>query len=379
MRPGGVLLLTDSLDVGGGEQHVVDAAIALHRRGHSVMVACSAGGALSASLRNEGVEIRELGRRPVKRRVSLLLAWRLRRLIREQRPKAVHSHMYASTAAGVLATMGTSVPLVLTEHSEARWRGAGARWISRRLYRRASRIIAVSIPIQRRLVAQDRAPAERISVIPCCVMPASERNGERPPVVPQSPVVGVVARLQAEKGVGDFLAAAARVAGERPACSFMVVGDGPLRARLTSKAQRLGLGSSVHFLGFRLDARALIAAMDVLVVPSRSEGAPLVILEAMSAGVPVIATEVGGIPHQVGHGVEGLLVPPADPVSLSEAILTILANPVTARQYGEAGRLRVATRFNFESMIEEIEQTYRTAGSGSVQMQPVAVKSGERS
>jgi glycosyltransferase involved in cell wall biosynthesis len=357
---------------------VVGVATALHRRGQAVMVTCSTGGALSARLLSEGIEVRELGGLLVKRRVSLLFAWRLRRLVREKRPQVVHTHMYASGVAGMLATWGTGVPLVHTEHSEALWRGVRARWISRCMYRRSWRVIAVSVPIQQRLVEQDKVPPDRISVIPCCVTPAPVEDTDSLSPPPRPPIVGVVARLQPEKGVGDFLDASVQVAREMPTCSFVVIGDGPLRGRLTVQAQRLGLATRVWFLGFRSDARALIAKMDLLVVPSWSEGMPLVILEAMTAGVPVVATSVGGIPDQVRHGVEGLLVPASNPLALSRGILTLLRDPVMARRYGEAGRQRAAQQFNYEKMIHGIEHTYHAAVSRSVFKPPVTMRPGER-
>jgi glycosyltransferase involved in cell wall biosynthesis len=175
----------------------------------------------------------------------------------------------------------------------------------------------------------------------------------------QGPLVGVVARLQPEKGVSIFLEAAARVGVAFPTCRFLIVGDGPLREELAIQAERLGLSQRVHFLGFRGDARALIELLDVLVVSSLSEGAPLVVLEGMSAGVPVIASAVGGIPEQIRPAVEGLLVPPGDARSLAEACIRLLQHPDWGRRMGEAGRQRAASQFSHAAMVERIEDVYQ--------------------
>jgi glycosyltransferase involved in cell wall biosynthesis len=157
------------------------------------------------------------------------------------------------------------------------------------------------------------------------------------------------------------LKAVARVAKVVPRARFIVAGDGPLRAELEALVGRLGLEQNVYFLGFRSDPRALIGLLDVLVVPSHTEGAPLVVLEAMAAGVPVVASAVGGIPDQVRHGEDGLLVPPGDPAALGDAVLELLGDPGLARRMGAAGSRKAATDFSHATMVERAVKVYRTA------------------
>jgi glycosyltransferase involved in cell wall biosynthesis len=171
-------------------------------------------------------------------------------------------------------------------------------------------------------------------------------------------LVGVVARLQPEKGVANFLEAAARVSGAFPDARFVVVGDGPLREELLDLARRLGISERVCFLGYRTDSRALMALMDLLVVPSLTEGSPLIVLEAIAAGVPVVASAVGGIPDQLRHGKEGLLVPPGAPDALGEALAALLRDPEYARRLGEAGRRRAKNEFSHEALVRRIEGVY---------------------
>jgi glycosyltransferase involved in cell wall biosynthesis len=360
-RPVRLLLVVDSLEVGGAERHVVDLALALRRRGYKVTVACSVAGELSGRLEEGDVPVRPLLDRLVKRRLSVAYAYRLRRLV--GRFDLVHAHIYASAAAAAIATVGKGVPLLVTEHTEARWRNRRARLVCRWVYRRAQRVICVSSVIRRRLIEEDSVPPGRITVVPNAAVATPEVRPDAPQSLPagwrEGPLVGVVARLQPEKGVADFLKAVARVAPLVPRARFLIAGDGPLREELGLLAQRLGVRERVHFLGFRSDARALTRFLDVLVVPSLSEGSPLVVLEAMTAGVPVVASGVGGIPDQVRHDKEGLLVPPGDPAALSDALLRLLRDPARARSLGEAGRRRAASEFSHATMVERIEAVYR--------------------
>ncbi len=362
-RPVRLLLVVDSLDVGGAERHVVDFALALRRGDYEVSVACSAAGALSESLEEAGIRVQPLLGRLVKRRVSTTYARRLRSLVREGRFDLVHAHVYASEAAAALATLGTGVPLVLTEHTEVLWQNRRARLVNRWFCRRAERVIAVSNVIRKRLIERDNLPPRHIAVIPNAVPSIIDKRPDFSTPLPdewrEGPLVGVVARLQPEKGVANFLKAAAHIAPHVPETHFIVAGDGPLREEMETLVGRLDLERNVHFLGFRSDARTLTGLLDVLVIPSLTEGAPLVVLEAMGAGVPVVASAVGGIPDQVRHGREGLLVPPVDPVALGDALLELLRNPDLARRMGEAGRRRVTSEFGHATMVGRIEEVYR--------------------
>jgi glycosyltransferase involved in cell wall biosynthesis len=356
-----LLLVVDSLEVGGAERQVVDLALALRRKGYEVVVACSIAGDLSAALEETDIPVRPLLRRLVKRRLSPAYGWRLRRLLLgSERFDLVHAHIYASAVAAAIATLGTGIPLVITEHTEASWQTWRARWVSRWVYRRAERIIAVSTPIRRRLIERDGVHPDLITIVPNAVVSAPEARSEEPPTsLQEHPLVGVVARLQPEKGVANFLKAAARVAQQFPEAHFVIAGDGPLRQELVALAEALGLENRVHFLGFRSDASALMGSLDVLVVPSLTEGSPLVTLEAMAAGVPVVASAVGGIPDQVRHDKEGLLVPPGDTGAMGDAIVALLRDPARARSLGEAGRRRATSEFSHAVMVRRIEDVYR--------------------
>ena len=362
-RPMRLLLVADSLDVGGAEWHVVNLASALAEQGHRITLACTVEGVLAPLAEQAGISVRPLLHHLVKRRQSPRYAWKLAKLVRQSQFDLVHAHMYASALASAYALLGTSIPLVITEHSQANWRSQYACRCSQWSYSQARHIIAVSREIRRRLIEQEGVPSDRISVIMNALPPVSEQHKSIQPDLPAALrnglLVGVAARLQPEKGVAYFLEAAAHVLQFLPEVHFLVMGDGPQRKELQAYVEQLGVQEHVHFLGFRLDARAIIGLLNVLVVPSLSEGTPLVTLEAMSAGVPVVASAVGGIPEQVRHQSEGILVPPGDALALGEAVLHLLQNPTWMQQLGEAGRQRALSRFSFTTMLQETENVYR--------------------
>ena len=320
-----ILHVCDSLQIGGAERVLVGLAAGLVARGARVTVACSADGPLALEAERAGVDVRMLGTGPVKRRFDAAFAGALARLMVNEPPDLVHTHMYASTVAATLPLQQSRIPLVVHEHSEAGWRDREARRSAAVAYRRSAVVIAASGAIRRRLVDVDGVAPAKIRVLHNTLPRLPGRAGG---VVglprPAGPLVGVVARLQPEKGVAVFLRAATRLAQSVPDAGYVVVGDGPQRGMLERLAADLGV--AVTFLGYRPDGPALVGGLDLLVIPSLTEGTPLVLLEGAAAGVPLVATAVGGIPEQVRDGIEGVLVPPGDDRALADACRRILAD-----------------------------------------------------
>ena len=350
-----VLLVIDSLDGGGTERYVVDLAVAVRRRGWPVHVACSAGGVRARDLADAGVPVSVLLDELVKHRVSGRYERALRRLVGELRPAVVHAHLFASAAAVAHAVRDLAVPLVVTEHTEGPWRDRRARAVSGLVYRQADHVVALSSAIRDQLVTDHGVAPERVEVqLPTTsALPAA---GSTPPA-PGHPVVGLIGRLVPEKGVDVFLRAAALVSGVVPQAAFLVVGDGPLRPDLEHRAAVLGLSGTVTFTGYRSDATRLLAGLDVLAVPSRSDGSPLVVCEAMAAGVPVVASRVGGLPDLVEDGGSGLLVRPGEAEDLARALVSLLLDPEAARRLGARGRTLAATR-SHERLVDRMTQLY---------------------
>lgn len=365
MRAIKILLVIDSLEVGGAERHVVNLALAVKGQGHDVEVACSMDGPLRHELRSASIPVHVMMRRTVKRRVSPTYAWRLRWLMRRGTYDLVHAHVYASAVASALATLGTRIPLILTAHTEGSWHSLSSRWINGRLYPRADQVIAISEAIRRQQISRHGVSPARVRVITNAI-PLTEPQCYRTiPELPtgweEAPLLGVVGRLQPEKGVDIFLEAVARVVPHFPRARYVVIGDGPLRASLVAHARDLGLEDFVHFAGTHPDARSLMSSMDVLAVPSRTEGSPLVVLEAMAIGLPIVAAAVGSIPQQIRHHLEGLLFPPGDYAALAEALLCVLRNPTDACRLGLAARGRLSTHLSYAVMLSHTMDVYHAA------------------
>jgi glycosyltransferase involved in cell wall biosynthesis len=355
-----LLFVSDSLDVGGAERALVAAAVGLRRRGHIVDIACSRGGMLTAAAAEGDVGVLPAGDRLVKRRVDARFVSHVRAVLASGRYDVVNTHMYASTAAAVLAEPG--IPVIATEHSEASWRSQRARRTARRvLYPRCAAFVAVSEGIRDRLVTVDEVAPERVQVIPNSLPPMLDFAPGAPLRAGPGPLVGVVARLVPEKGVEVLLRAVAVMRGAVPGLRVAVVGDGPERPALERLTRALGLAGVVTFTGLRADAPALIGDLDVLVVPSRSEGTPLVVLEAMSAQVPLLASAVGGIPEMVEHEKEALLVPPGDVVALARGVARVLTEPAMGAALAAAAQRRLRRDADPESQLAALERLYAEA------------------
>jgi glycosyltransferase involved in cell wall biosynthesis len=366
----------------------VDLAVALHDRNIDVSVACSGAGVLAAELTRAGVTVRVLMDTVVKRRVSAEFARKLRKLIRSQHFDLVHAHIHASAAAVTLATIGLRIPLIFTVHSEEHWQGWRDRWVSGRVYRRADQLIAVSEGIRRKVIGVDGALDARVSVIQNAVLSAPEIAARRSahsysPIGTNdgrrqecsldgrsSALVGVVARLQPEKGVHIFLDSIPGTLRRNPTTRFVIVGDGPSGELLLARARALGIEPYVRFTGQCFQPRAFLSSLDVLVVPSLTEGSSLVVLEAMAAGLPIVATRVGGIPYQIRHQREGLLVPPNDVGALTAAVLRLITDFPLAARLGEAALRRVREEFVHADMIKHVEARYRSALDRSAEPGP---------
>jgi glycosyltransferase involved in cell wall biosynthesis len=282
------------------------------------------------------------------------------RALRAERPAIVHAHLSWPFAckSGVRAAWLARVPAIVGT-AQLYLAPAGGRRppLVLGLYRR---IIAVSEEVKRRYAAELRVPTRTLVVV---------RNAIRvPPAAPmRSPalraalvdgrpdfVVLTPARLHPQKGHTYLLRAAAQV----PDATFVLAGDGPLRAELEAEARDLGVADRCVFLGQRADVPALLAAADLFVLPSLFEGLPVSVLEAMAAERPVVATAIGGTDEAITSEESGLLVPPKDPAALASAIRRLQADPPFARGLAAAARARVEREFSSEATARNVMRVY---------------------
>ena len=228
--------------------------------------------------------------------------------------------------------------------------------LQRLAYRFATRIVANS-PAAVKMLEAEGVKLSDISLIPNGVDMAAYKPRE-----PRGSIreVVTVANLRPEKSHETLIAAAAALAPSHPALRFAVVGDGSRLAELQALARARGVERIVDFLGHREDVPALLAAADLFVLPSRSEAFPNSVIEAMAAGLPVIATGAGGLLDLVDNGRTGILVPPCDPDALGQAITSLVNDPARAHRLGAEARTDIASRFGFDRMVHAFEDLYET-------------------
>lgn len=316
----------------------------------AVAVACPEG-QLAAALRRAGVQVMEYPGADTS--FSAAALWALVRLVRSWRPRIVHTH---GSLAGRLAGRLGGARVVYTKHGLAaaeeqavQVRAAGGLAKRAAVTLLADRIVAVSGAVRDTLVAQGADP-RRVRVISGGV--ETEGYSGAGPLVPG--VIGALGRLSYEKGFDLLLMAMQELDDE---VRLLLGGDGPQRERLAAEAA--GLAGRTDLIGFVPDVAEFMGRIGLFVLPSRSEGLGLVLVEAMAAGRPVVATRVGGIPEVVSDGETGLLVPPEDPVALAVAIRRILDDPDLAARMGRAGRSRAEALFSARRMAEQTRELYQ--------------------
>jgi len=309
------------------------------------------------------VTIHRLGRRAGN---DPRLVWRLMRLIRQTAPDIVHSHSWGTLCEGYVAARAARIPcFVHGEHGTMDVRPRNVR-VQRWVWRRADRVLAVSERLADRMAQIVGFPRNRIHVI---VNGADMRRfgsvarGEARKslgLADDALVVGTIGRLVPVKDHATLLAALAALRDRGHAPVMLFVGDGPLRDALEDRTRALGLRHTVRFLGHRGDTERVLAAMDIFVLSSTSEGLPNTVLEAMASGLPVVSTHVGGVDELVEHGTNGLLVPAANPAALADAIRQLVSDPAQRHAMGIAGRSKALAEFQLERMLDGYERLYAT-------------------
>jgi glycosyltransferase involved in cell wall biosynthesis len=359
-----VLQVIPTLDRSGAEKQMVLLATGLPRARFQVEVATlTRRGPLEADLRAAGVPVTSFGKRF---KLDPLVFTRLVSFLRAGRFDVIQTWIFAANTYGRLAARLASrrAPVVVTsEMAVDLWKSPRELAIDRRLARWTDRVVGNSQAV---VDFYQRAgiPAERLALIRSGIGP------EEPPAVDRAalraefgwpgdaPLVLFAGRLAPQKGVEDLVAAIDLVQYNAPELRVLIVGDGPLRSQLEATAAAFRLGGMVRFTGHRDDVPRLLAAADLLVLPSLYEGLPNIVLEAMRFARPVVATAAPGTTEVVVDGRTGLLVPLRDPPALAQAIRTLVHDPDRARRLGEAGRVRVESEFRLETMIDAYASLY---------------------
>lgn len=357
-----VLHVIATLDPHGAERQLAALCAGLDKRRFEVRVVClTREGPLRAQLEAAGVPVSCLRKRG---RFDAGVFFRLAAAVRRFRPHVVHTWLFTSNLWGRLAARAAGAPcIVASERAADRWKTRAHFWLDRRLAALTDVVLANSEAVREFCVERAGVPARKVLVIRNGIdlarfYSAMKRGPSAPLPVADGPVVGVVARLEEQKGHEHLLRAFAMLLQGGRRADLWLVGDGPLRPRLEALAEGLGIASRVKFLGTRPDVPALLARMDVLALPSLWEGLPNAVVEAMAAGLPVAATDVDGTPEVAVDGRTALLVPPRAPAALGQALATLLDDPALRRSMGRAGRERAEQKFAMERMINETGRLY---------------------
>lgn len=356
-------------EFGGAERHILNLAGAADPGKVELTVCCLFAAPFADIASSAGVRALAV---PMRHKADFGVVGKLAALIQDIGAGLVHTHGVRANLLGRLAARQAGKRKVITTvHSllERDYPGLllclANSWVERATRGWTDHFIAVSRGLKDKLVAGG-VPEEKVTVIYNGIVLDEFHPPENPGAAraelgfgPETPLVGIVARLHAVKGHRYFLEAAREVLAQRPEVRFLVVGEGPCRSALEEQARVLGIAGQVTFTGFVDDVRPLMAGLDLLVISSLWEGFGLTAVEAMALGVPVVATEVGGLPEVVRHGETGLLVPPANPAALAKSIVWMLEHPGAAGEMVKKGREAVRKNFTAAVMARRTEELYR--------------------
>ncbi|MCP2514102.1 glycosyltransferase [Achromobacter mucicolens] len=352
------ILHTEAATAFGGQEFCIyKEMVAMRERGHHLEAVCQPHAELAQRLRDAGFTVHTVnmdGAVNFVRSVAFV-----RRVAARGRFDVVNTHSRCDTVRAAMGARLARTPLIVrTRHLAKPINSLYAyTWL-------AHRVIAVSRHVQRQLL-DGGAPPEAVATIHSpIVLPEGDGKGslrQELGLPADALVVGCVAVMRTEKGHADLIDAFQRVLAAFPQAHLVLAGDGmPVFERLKGQVQALGLASRVHFLGRRHDIGNVLQAFDVFALPTHREAFGTAFVEAAAMGVPVIGTDVGGVPETMQAGVTGLLVPPRDPAALAAALESLLADPERRRRMGEAGRelIRGQGLFSVDRAAQLVEAAY---------------------
>lgn len=349
-----VALVIGQLTYGGAEGQLCELARGLRdRRGVVVYCLSDQRQPYGPLLEDAGITLRTL---PARGNFDVSRVVVLARMLRRDGVGVCHAFLFIASAYAYLATrLVPGVSLVTSARNTKLESNALRRALMRRAFRSADAVVCNSAEVGRYATANYDAPESRLRVVYNGV---DMRRFSHQHTGSRGLVVGTIGRIEKQKNLEAFMAAALLVKKVRHDATFEIVGEGSLRGRLQARAAALGLGDAVKFVGTTSEVPEFLSRIDQFWLTSDYEGTPNVVLEAMAAAVPVVATSVGGTPEVIDDGVTGRLVAPGRPDTIASVCLEIAADSEAARVMGQRAREVVRERFSVTRMVASTEAVY---------------------
>lgn len=338
----------------GAVQSLMTLARAERDAGHRVEFCAFEGKEFGKDVRAQHFEVHEVA---VRAKIDPMAIAKMRRLIRDRRYQIVHTHLSTSSVNGCLAARFAKVPCVATVHGMS----------GRLSFVFADHLITVSRGVMQHLVNQGM-DARKITTIYngiADIEPTADREAAKAWVgLPrQSWVMGTVSRITPRKGISDAIGAFAKIKAQCPDAQYIVVGDGDGLASCEKLAESLGIADAVHFVGYKTDIRPYLNAMDIFLFPSHKEAMGIALVEALAAGVPCIATKVGGIPEVIDDSV-GRLVAPGDIDGMANEALRLSTDRAELLRLSTQAANRAKAKFSTDKMLRDTIGVYQRLISG---------------
>ena len=359
-----ILYLIATLDIGGAERQLVELVKRIDKKKFNPIVCClTRGGPLEQELKEIRVEYFILGK---KFKFDFSVIFKLITILKQKNIHILHTWMFTSNFFGRVSGIFSRVPIIIaSERGVDRWKNKFYLLIDWALSCFTDRIICVSKGVRNFYNRYANISLSKLITIYGGIelnnrININEQKKEEFGFKKGSTVITTIGHLVSYKGIKYMLFAAVKVINNFPGVRFLIVGEGPDENRLKKLVKKLNISQNVIFIGLRRDIRDILSITNIFVLPSLIEGLPNVIIEAMLAGKPVIATNIPGNDELVVDQETGLLVHPKDANSLASAIITLLENPEMGKKMGLSGEKRIKKHFSINKTIRKTEELYET-------------------
>ena len=364
-KPINLMQVTHDLAIGGLQQVVVNICRTINRDMFHVVVLCLRGlGEFVPEIENLGIKVILL---PQKDNGTDYLSFlKVARVFQKEKIEVIHTHNTQPFIDGTIGALLSGVKrIVHTDHGRIFPDKKRNMYAERVASIFCYKVVGVSLKTASDLMKYERIPSKKVLTISNGVDGSKfnisidkEHKKTELGIKNKGPIIGLASRLSEEKGVKYLLSAMLKIINNYPDCCLIIAGNGPLKNELQDNTIKLGITKNVVFIGPRIDMPELFNLFDLIALPSISEGMPMVLLEAMAAACPIVATEVGGVPAIIQHGHNGSLVKPGDPDALVSAILRVLGDKELRARYSYHGLEIFNDKYSAEIMTRKYEQLY---------------------